>query len=311
MNEMNNNIASLARIDLNLFRVFVAIYKEKNLTRASEQLFLSQPAVSHALARLRDHFNDPLFIRDGHGVVPSPLAKRLWPKIEQSLQLMHQAIQSTHDFVPARDLKHLTIAMNDEYEGIFLPSIIQHLTQFNPNLQLNSVRIDRKNLRHELSTGKIDFAIDVQHSVEDSIGYECLTKDQFVVISRKQHPLLSKTNLTKEIYLEAKHITVSSRPTGRVFEDFFLSKQGIKRTISFRCQQYETAIRLITQMDHLLTLPQCQIAHFKDTYPQIKVHPLPIDIVGYQMNLYWDQQKSHEHQIVWCKSQILQLMNSL
>ena len=86
MNEMNNNIASLARIDLNLFRVFVAIYREKNLTRASEQLFLSQPAVSHALARLRDHFNDPLFIRDGHGVVPSPLAKRLWPKIEQSLQ---------------------------------------------------------------------------------------------------------------------------------------------------------------------------------------------------------------------------------
>lgn len=64
-------------------------------------------------------------------------------------------------------------------------------------------------------------------------------------------------------------------------------------------------------MDHLLTIPQCQIAHFKDTYPQIKVHALPIDIVGYQMNLYWDQQKSHEHQIVWCKSQILQLMNSL
>ncbi|MFW1920293.1 LysR family transcriptional regulator, partial [Acinetobacter baumannii] len=91
--------------------------------------------------------------------------------IEQSLQLIHQAIQSTHDFVPARDLKHLTIAMNDEYEGIFLPSIIQHLTQFNPNVQLNSVRIDRKNLRHELSTGKIDFASDVQHSVEDSIGY--------------------------------------------------------------------------------------------------------------------------------------------
>lgn len=311
MNEMNNNIASLARIDLNLFRVFVAIYKEKNLTRASEQLFLSQPAVSHALARLRDHFNDPLFIRDGHGVVPSPLAKRLWPTIEQSLQLMQQAIQSTHDFQPARDLTHLTIAMNDEYEWIYLPYIIQHLTQFNPNLQLNSVRIDRKNLRHELSTGKIDFAIDVEHSVEESINYECFSKDQFVVISRNQHPLLSSAELTKEIYLEAKHITVSSRPTGRVFEDFFLSKQGIKRTISFRCQQYETAIRLITQTDHLLTIPQRQIAYFKDDYPQLKVHPLPIDIDGYQMNLYWDRQKSDEHQIAWCKMQLLKIMSNL
>lgn len=81
--------------------------------------------------------------------------------------------------------------------------------------------------------GKIDFAIDVQHSVEDSIGYECLTKDQFVVISRKQHPLLSTTNLTKEIYLEAKHITVSSRPTGRVFEDFsYLNKVSKDRLVS-------------------------------------------------------------------------------
>lgn len=84
---MNNNIASLARIDLNLFRVFVAIYREKNLTRASEQLFLSQPAVSHALARLRDHFNDPLFIRDGHGVVPSPLAKRYGLKLNSHYNL--------------------------------------------------------------------------------------------------------------------------------------------------------------------------------------------------------------------------------
>ncbi|WP_445403576.1 LysR substrate-binding domain-containing protein [Acinetobacter vivianii] len=308
MSETNNQISSHVRIDLNLFRVFSTIYREKNLTRASEQLFLSQPAVSHALARLRNQFNDPLFIRDGHGVFPSPLAKRLWPKIEQALQLMDLAIQSTYNFQPAQDLKQLTIAISDEYEWIFLPSIIQQLTKFNPDLQLNSVRIDRKNLRHELSTGKIDFAIDVEHMVEESISYECLSQDKFIVIANKQHPLLSLKELTKEIYLDAKHITVSSRPTGRVFEDFFLSKKGIKRKISFRCQQYETAIRLVTQTDHLLTIPQCQIAYFKDNYPQIKVHPLPVDIAGYQMNLYWDEQKSHEHQIMWCKMQLLQIM---
>lgn len=69
-------------------------------------MFLSQPAVSHALARLREHFNDPLFIRDGHGVMPSILAKRIWPNIEQSLSLMNEAIKSTLDFQPERDLKN-------------------------------------------------------------------------------------------------------------------------------------------------------------------------------------------------------------
>ncbi|NUG51097.1 LysR family transcriptional regulator, partial [Acinetobacter lactucae] len=271
MHEDNKKVASLARIDLNLFRVFATIYKEKNLTRASEQLFLSQPAVSHALARLREHFNDPLFIRDGHGVMPSILAKRIWPNIEQSLSLMNEAIKSTLDFQPERDLKKLTIAMIDEFEPILLPLITQHFSKFNKDLIINSVRIDRKNLRQELVLGRIDFSIDVNHLVEEGIAQQTCLKDKLVIMCHKEHPIL-QSGISIESYLNAKHITVSARPTGRVFEDFILSKHGFKREIKLRCQQYQTAISMLAQTEYLLTISHTQALYHKKNYPDVNIY---------------------------------------
>ncbi|QER41163.1 LysR family transcriptional regulator [Acinetobacter suaedae] len=310
MHNFNDKVISLARIDLNLFRVFAMIYKERNLTRASEQLFLSQPAVSHALSRLREHFDDPLFIRDGHGVVPSTLAKRLWPQISEALNLIHLALQSTHNFEPERDLKQLTIAMNDEFEPIIFPRIVQWFSKFIPDLQVISVRIDRKNLRHELSSGRIDFAIDVTHTIEKGIAQERCMKDKFVIMCQSQHPIL-KQGLSKDNYLTSQHITVSTRPTGRVFEDFILSKQGLKRLIRLRCQQYETAIKMLAQSQYLLTISNCQALHLKKHHADIEIRPLPINIEGYEMNLYWDDEKSNEQETIWCKTQLLEIMKEL
>ena len=117
----------LQRMDLNLFRIFAVIYRERNLTRTAEQLFLSQSAVSHALSRMREQLDDSLFVRDGQGMRPTPLANRLWPDIEHALQLLQQAVQRSTAFEPSRDLKQLTIAMNDEIEPLFLPKIMHWL----------------------------------------------------------------------------------------------------------------------------------------------------------------------------------------
>src|SRR5690554_1241190 len=135
MNIVHNDLPA-KRMDLNLFRLFAIIYRERNLTRAAEQLFLSQSAVSHALTRMREQLDDPLFVRDGQGVCPTPLANRLWPDIEQALELLQQALQRSNAFDPKRDLKQLTIAMNDEIEPLFLPKIMQWLQQHAPSAQL-------------------------------------------------------------------------------------------------------------------------------------------------------------------------------
>ena len=302
---MHNNLQA-KRIDLNLFRVFAIIYRERNLTRAAEQLFLSQSAVSHALTRMREQLGDPLFVRDGQGVCPTPLANRLWPDIEQALELLQQALQRSSAFNPQRDLKQLTIAMNDEIEPLLLPKIMQWLYLQAPAAQLNSVRIERQNLRTDLSAGRIHMAIDIAQPAEQGIKHQCLLQDEFVVVSSQA---TEKKQLTAQDYMAAQHIVVSARRTGRAVEDVYLSRQGIERHIKIRCQQYETACRMVLESHLLLTMPK-HLAHQMNAHLKTFIQPLPIAIDGIELHLYWHVDHSNDAQLVWCRDQLLALFNS-
>ena len=302
-----HNLAHSNRIDLNLFRVFAVIYRERNLTRAAEQLFLSQSAVSHALARMRQQLDDPLFVRDGQGVCPTPLANRLWPDIEQALDLLQQALQRSSAFEPKRDLKQLTIAMNDEIEPLLLPQIMHWLQQQAPTAQLNSVRIERQNLRSDLSAGRIHLAIDIAQPTESGIRHQCLLQDDFVVISSKTHP---PQPLTFQDYMAAQHIVVSARRTGRAVEDIYLSRQGIQRQIRIRCQQYESACRMVLDSDLLLTMPK-HLAYQINAHLNTHIQPMPISIDGIALHLYWHADHSNDAQLVWCRDQLLDLFSSI
>lgn len=319
-NSSNNNLAdsnplsrnTLGRMDLNLFRVFAVVYRERNLTRAAEQLFLSQSAVSHALSRMREQLDDPLFVREGHGVCPTPLANRLWPDIEQALLLFQQAMQRSTSFEASRDIKQLTIAMNDEIEPVFLPQIVQWFQQLVPHMQLSSVRIDRQTLRSDLSSGRIDLAIDIAQPSERGIAHQLLLRDEFVVLSHPDHPLAqAKLGAEARIshYMQAEHIAVSARRTGRAVEDFLFAKQGIDRKIKIRCQQYESAGRIVRNGPLLLTMPR-SLAHQVAEHLDIQILPLPIAIEDLELHLYWDMDKNLEQQTVWFRQQLIALLNT-
>lgn len=122
----------LSRFDLNLFRVFEVVYRERNLTRAAGLLHLSQSAVSHALARLRDQLGDPLFVRQGRGVAPTPLADRLAPGIHDALAGLHRSMNRCQTFDPRRDARTFQLNMPEQLEPLVLPAILDHLRQAAP-----------------------------------------------------------------------------------------------------------------------------------------------------------------------------------
>lgn len=302
----------LSRMDLNLFRVFAVIYRERNLSRAAEQLFLSQSAVSHALGRMREQLDDALFVREGQGVCPTPLAQRLWPDVEQALALFQQAMQRSTSFEASRDIKQLTIAMNDEIEPVFLPHIVQGFQQQVPHIQLNSVRIDRHTLRSDLSSGRIDLAIDIAQPSERGIAHQLLLRDEFVVLSQPEHPLAQAGLSAKAAashYLQAGHIAVSARRTGRAVEDFLLAKQGIERKIKIRCQQYESASRIVRNSALLLTIPR-SLAHQVAEHLDMQILPLPVAIEDLELHLYWDMGKNTEQQTMWFRQQLMALLHT-
>ena len=113
---------NINQIDLNLFVVLDAIYTEASLTRAAQRLHLSQPAVSHALGRLRRLLDDPLFIRQGGAMMPTPLARNLIPPVREALATLAGSIDLNQPFEPAVSQRQLTLGLRDVFEAMILPS---------------------------------------------------------------------------------------------------------------------------------------------------------------------------------------------
>ena len=129
---------ALKRLDLNLFRVFEVVYRERNLTRAAALLHLSQSAVSHALARLREQLGDPLFVREGRGVAPTPLAEQLAPGILDALAGLQRSVTRVAAFDPLHDRRCFSLNMPEQMEPLLLPALCAHLQQHAPLVQVRS-----------------------------------------------------------------------------------------------------------------------------------------------------------------------------
>lgn len=295
---INNGSSPLTRLDLNLFRVFAVIYRERNLTRAAEQLSVSQSAVSHALARMRQQLDDPLFIREAQGVVPTPLATRIWPDVQQGLGFLQRAIAHSHSFEPSRDISTVTLAMTDVIEPALLPALVKALRGAVPSIRVTSARIERSTLKADLASGRLDCAIDVAQAADDQLFHCVLTREEFVVVSR------SSAAIDSDSYFAAQHVTVSSRRKGYSVEDFELARQGIKRQIAARCQHYESACRLVASSDLLLTMPR-SLAISSYAYLGNQIHPLPITVPSVELHLFWHKERESDPANTWLRHTLL------
>lgn len=303
------------KMDLNLYRVFVQVYESDTLVIASERLHISQSAVSHALGRLRQHFDDDLFIKEGRKLVATAFARRLYPQVKQAVNSLTMATeQSTIDTLIAQT-KQITIAMNDEIELVLLPLLLQKFASQAPHIRLNSVRLQREKMNKQLRLGLVDVAIDVSRSTPDSLYQKPLLSDEFVVlsnanyqeneISEKQISDNNISSISMDTYLNAQHIVVSSRPTGKSVEDIRLAQLGYHRQIAVRCQHYNSAVRLLQQMStpYMLTLPKL-LAKSLHTDNLIECN-VPIDIADLALHLYWHKEMDKDLLNIWVRGQIL------
>ena len=292
---------ALNRLDLNLLHVFDTIYREGSLTRAARALHLTQPAVSHSLSRLREHFDDPLFSRQGNQMVPTPLARRFLESMRPGLTQIQSAVNQFHAFDPANQRKTYSLALRDILESTFLPKLMGRLESY-PELEIISQRVPRRDMETQLAAGKLDFAVDVLLPVSNQTGHELLRHDRLVVLARKGHPLTSD-GLTLDKYLEAKHVLVSSRSEGPGIEDFELSRFGVQRDIRLRCQHYYAACRVAEGTDLLLTMPE-NYARIIAERADIDILTTPVDLPGIDVHLYWHKAYEREPALIWFREQL-------
>jgi DNA-binding transcriptional LysR family regulator len=275
----------LSRIDLNLFTVFDAIYREGGITPASKRLHLSQPAVSHALARLRELLDDPLFERRGNDMVPTPMARSLAVTIAGSLGNLERMMQRAGNFDPASSTRGFTIAMREAHEVTMLPGLVARVHREAPHIDIATVRIERRDLEEDLQSGELDIAIDVALPLSAEVRREPLTSEPLVVLARSDHPLI-RSALDLETYLALDHILVTGRRHGGGYEDVALGRLGMSRHIRVRCQQHAAASEMVSQSDMLVTMTRVQ-ARLANQETTNQMLPFPVAIPALESFLYW------------------------
>ncbi len=293
---------ALNRLDLNLLHVFDTIFREGSLTRAAHSLHLTQPAVSHSLARLREHFDDPLFTRQGNQMVPTPLARRFAESMRPGLTQIQSAVNQFHAFDPATQRKTYSLALRDILESTFLPRLMPRLDNY-PDIEIVSQRIARRDMETMLAAGKLDFAVDVLLPISKQTGHELLRKDRLVVIAQAAAPAEEPRTLSMQEYLQAQHVLVSSRAEGPGIEDFELSRLGVQRKIRLRCQHYYAACRVVENTHLLLTMPETY-ARIISKHARVDIMTSPAELPGIDVHLYWHKPYEKEPALIWFRDQL-------
>lgn len=177
----------LKDIDLNLLRLFDAVWRLRSVSRAAEAMDLTQPAASQGLTRLRALLGDPLFIRAAGGVQPTPKAKRLAEPVRQALALIEEALGESAGFDPLTSHRTFHIHMSDIGEGRFLPELMVALREQTPGVRIETRPLPRDQVTAALDEGRIDFAFGFLPQVKDTQRLTLL-KDRYILLLRKGHP---------------------------------------------------------------------------------------------------------------------------
>jgi DNA-binding transcriptional LysR family regulator len=292
----------LSQVDLNLFVVLEAIYREGNITRAGLQLNLTQPAISHALKRLRDLLQDPLFVRQGAHMVPTPFTRNMIEEVRQALQILEVNLSASRNFVPENTRRNFHISLWEYAETLILPSLLRRLTYAAPGMSITTSRVKRREIETELASGSVDLAIEIPMTVSDRIKHRLLLNEPFVVMARPGHPAIQK-KIDLETYLEQRHVQVSSRRHGPSLVDVELGRRGLRREVFLRSQHTLTAGLVVSKTDMLLTLPE-RHAQLLNVGLMNQVLAFPMQGPRLEAHLYWHESVENDPANRWLRKEI-------
>ncbi len=289
------------RLDLNLFRVLDAIYVHGGISAAARALHLTQPAVTHALNRLRAQFDDPLFVRQGNRVVPTERTRAVIADVQRHLRGLQATAHRQARVEPAQIEQRFVVGIRDVLESIALPQLVERLAHEAPNLTLVSRRVALAEVDRELAGGRLDLAIDRRVPTGPQVVRETLADDALCVVLRRDHPLAGGP-LRRADYFAARHVTVS--PLGEPNSlDVLLAADGRFRRIQLVCQHYFAACQIAAAGDLLLTLPRSYARRMTALLPVV-VKALPLRVKPYAIHAYWHESRDADGAHRWFRERV-------
>lgn len=298
----------MMNVDLNLTRVFIAIHETGSLSAAALRLNISQPAVSHALARLRDVLHNPLFQRKRYGMEPTPLAEQIYPAFRQALSAIEATMLAALTFEPTRTRRKFRIAMTDFGEISFLPAIMRSLALQAPMADLDVLTVHAETIADILLRGRADLAICPELECLSTMRSELIFAESYRCIHRIGHPRVTG-HLSLSDYLAESHV-VSQSSTGHTIVESYWNKERLKPRVALRLPNLGVTEAIVAKSDYLATVPT-QIAGVFVAMGRVGSVDLPLPLAEFDVRLYWRDQEPPIEEERWFRNLILQAIRRL
>ncbi len=304
----NGPAMNFRQLDLNLLRVLAAIHRTGSVTAAGRALALSQPATSNALARLRDYFQDDLFVRSPGGLKPTRLCERVAPEVLAQLRQLEAVVTGRDEFSPATSEQHWRLSLSDLGEMMFLPPLARELRTRAPGTRLSNVSVAASEVPAALEAREIDFAIGILQPRHRSVRAELLFRENYVAMTsaswrppgaRESQGAARRTRLTVAQLAAAPLVVAAPTATFHQSVDDMLARLKLSDRIALRARHFGALPELALTTDLLAIVPEMYAANLRERHG-LRVWDLPARVLpAYEVRLVWHASTAQDAAQQW------------
>jgi DNA-binding transcriptional LysR family regulator len=297
-------MSSLRTFDLNLLVAFDVLMRELNVTRAAEQMFVTQSAMSHILHRLRQQLDDPLLVKTPTGMKPTQRALALIEPVRVLLADMEQLVQPPIEFEASTSQRHFALAATDYIEFLLMPQLSELIEQPAPGIDIHVKRTEASFPVTQLENGSLDVVLGFISILNPPAHLSCQTLfgDQMVCVVRKNHPIIQREPSLEE-YIAVPHMLISWKGTPAGIIDQYLAEMGQERRIKLIVPNFLSAPLIVAQTDMILSLPYKLAKRFTKFVP-LEIYPVPIELPTYDLVMIWHPLRDKDPAHSWLRDKI-------
>lgn len=297
---------NLKNLDLNLLRVLSALYEEGQTTKAAVRLSLSQPAISHALAKLRLELGDDLFVREGNRMQPTPFAEQIREPVTRILEIVASEIAYERDFDPPTTTRRFTISTSDIGELVFLPTLLRTFAAEAPSATIRCLTLPPGELEEAMADGTVDLALGY---FPDLVGraflQQKLFEHRFACLVRRDHPEIGDA-ISLDQFLAADHAVVAQKGRSQEIFEQRMRELGLKRRVLLQSPHFMSAPLMVAHSDMITTVPRAVARAYSQMAP-LKLLDPPVDIPVIELKQFWHRRYHKDPSVQWLRTTIARL----
>lgn len=294
---MNIDEIELRRLDLTVLLVFLNLLRFRKATDVADHMGLTQSSISHSLKRLREAFNDPLFLRTPKGMEPTSIALSLEPKIRMIVETLSDAISTPVNFRPATSNAVIRIGAYDNEITTLVPDLLRHIREQASGMRVSILSLGRQSAIDALENQDIDIALGLAWDLPRSIRKIDLYEESYAVVMRRGHPL-GAAGFDLNAYLGAEHLVVSPKGDLSGIVDAELEKQGKTRSVAVSVPQFLPALSIVASTELIATLPLRLVESQAERY-QLAIAQPPVDIRKFTVSALLHERNANNPLHAW------------